>query len=56
MHRNKKEQLNIRFKFKDAINQDDGDTILFRVFDILLGSAEAEEKGSDNEGTDTTTK
>jgi len=31
-----KEKLNIRFKFNNAISEEKGDEILFRVFDILL--------------------
>ncbi len=37
-----KEKLNIRFKFNDAISKEQGDEILFRVFDILLSSQRAE--------------
>jgi len=33
-----KGKLNTHFKFNDAISEEKGDEILFRVFDILLSS------------------
>jgi len=33
-----KRKLNIRFKFNDAMSEEQDDKVLFRVFDILLDS------------------
>jgi len=33
-----KKKLNIRFKFNETMSEEQGDEVLFRVFDILLGS------------------
>jgi hypothetical protein len=61
MHRKIKEKLNIRFKFNDAMSEEKGDEILFRVFDILLSSQKgrsglkmAEKNNENNRNTNIT--
>ena len=39
-----KGKLNIRFKFNNAISEERGDEILFRVFDILLSPQKGQNK------------
>lgn len=39
-----KEQLNIRFKPNTDMSREDGDRVLFRIFDILLGSKAGNER------------
>lgn len=38
-----KKELNIKFKFNESMSEEDGDKILFQIFDILLYPEKEEE-------------